>query len=656
MATDNAYTTPEDTPVSGNVITDDTGSGVDYDPEGDPLTVDHFTVDGVDYPAGSTAHLPEGDLTINADGSYTFVPAPDYNGTLPETITYTVSDGNGGSDSANVTITVTPVNDLPSASDDAATTPINTPVTVPVLDNDDFGGDGPSTGTISVVTAPQHGTATVDDGGTPNDPTDDTIVYTPDPGYTGTDSFDYQICDSNGDCVTATVTITVVPDADLSVIKEADAEVRAGEVLEYTLTVINDGPADATGTTLVDVVPAALLDPEYSLDDGATWQVWNGQVDLGTVASGERRTVLLRGQIDPEFSGELENVAGVSSDLPDPNPDNNEDGVVTQVTPRPMVEMLLEKSVTPTAVRVGETLTYTIAVHNPSDVSVTFDLMDLPDEHLSYVAGSATPAEPEAQDGRLVWRDLELDAGATMIVAYRMRVLAGAPETLSNIARVRSQAYDTYLVAEAQSSVTVALEDAMFADRSAVVTGRVFLDADRDGAFDAGRDVPLAGARVVLTNGRQAFTDAQGRYAFRDVPPGVWQVVLDARSAPFEPLPHPEASEGGYAHRVNAWGLTVSDFPLAAPRGIIEAMRSTAVRLGPITLTKTIVPLGDQGYRVVLYLKSTQPVTGLVVEDPLPDGEIKRIAIGVLDGERTVTYDLEGKPVMTDPELRWRGQ
>ncbi|WP_186810654.1 Ig-like domain-containing protein, partial [Oceanithermus desulfurans] len=104
---------------------------------------------------------------------------------------------------------------LPTASDDTATTYENTPVLIDVLANDDFGGDGPGTGAISVVSGPSHGTATVDDNGTPGDPTDDTIVYTPDANYSGPDSFTYRICDADGDCDTATVTVTInsVPDS-----------------------------------------------------------------------------------------------------------------------------------------------------------------------------------------------------------------------------------------------------------------------------------------------------------------------------------------------------------------------------------------------------------------------------------------------------------
>ncbi|MFN8258765.1 MAG: Ig-like domain-containing protein [Bacteroidales bacterium] len=74
---------------------------------------------------------------------------------------------------------------------------------------DNFGTDGPSSTDLSILTAPQHGAATVDNNGTPNDPTDDVIIYTPSSDFDGSDSFTYQICDANGDCSTGTVNVTV---------------------------------------------------------------------------------------------------------------------------------------------------------------------------------------------------------------------------------------------------------------------------------------------------------------------------------------------------------------------------------------------------------------------------------------------------------------
>uniref|UniRef100_UPI002FDFB0D0 collagen-binding domain-containing protein n=1 Tax=Polaribacter sp. P097 TaxID=3117398 RepID=UPI002FDFB0D0 len=110
-----------------------------------------------------------------------------------------------------ITVTLT-VNDVPTASNDTATVNENSPAnTIDVLNNDTFGNDGPNTGTISLpsATSSNGGTLSVDDNGTPNDPTDDTILYTPNSGFTGNDTFNYTITDANGDTSTATVTVTV---------------------------------------------------------------------------------------------------------------------------------------------------------------------------------------------------------------------------------------------------------------------------------------------------------------------------------------------------------------------------------------------------------------------------------------------------------------
>src|SRR5690606_34186879 len=104
----------EDTPVSGNVLTNDS------DVEGDTLTVTQFTVDGdtTVYTAGQTATITGvGTLFIDADGSYTFTPAANYNGLVP-TATYTISDGSL-TDTAELSFAnVSPVNDAPVFEDE----------------------------------------------------------------------------------------------------------------------------------------------------------------------------------------------------------------------------------------------------------------------------------------------------------------------------------------------------------------------------------------------------------------------------------------------------------------------------------------------------------------------------------------------------------
>ena len=197
LARDDVRTTPEDTPVRGNVLIGTGGDMADSDADNDPLTVTGFIVGGVSYIPGQTATIAGvGSLTLNADGSYTFTPVPDWNGSVP-VVSYVVSDGTGASNStaiATLTIVVTPVADV---ADDTATTLANRPVTTPVLANDSFEGTPVVTGT----TPPSNGTLTIN--------ADNTITYTPNPGFFGADSYTYMVT-SGGVTETATVTVTVV--------------------------------------------------------------------------------------------------------------------------------------------------------------------------------------------------------------------------------------------------------------------------------------------------------------------------------------------------------------------------------------------------------------------------------------------------------------
>jgi len=111
----------EDQTTIGNVLLGAT------DADGDTLTVTKFIVNNAIYNAGDTATVTKngetiGSLTINANGSYAFTPAPDWNGTVP-TVQYIVSDGKGETNSestATLDITVKPVNDAPESQDASA--------------------------------------------------------------------------------------------------------------------------------------------------------------------------------------------------------------------------------------------------------------------------------------------------------------------------------------------------------------------------------------------------------------------------------------------------------------------------------------------------------------------------------------------------------
>jgi VCBS repeat-containing protein len=99
VASDDAYTTAEDTPLS---VAAPGVLGNDTDPEGDALS------------ASLVSGPAHGTLTLNADGSFAYTPAADYNG--PDSFTYRASDGSHASNTATVTITVTAVNDPPTVT------------------------------------------------------------------------------------------------------------------------------------------------------------------------------------------------------------------------------------------------------------------------------------------------------------------------------------------------------------------------------------------------------------------------------------------------------------------------------------------------------------------------------------------------------------
>lgn len=159
----------------------------DSDPDGDSLTI-----------TGPGAPL-HGSASV-VDNKVRYKPDPDYVGV--DMFSYTIQDPKGAYASAILRIKVLPsdtppVNQPPIAKDDHASTEEGQPITIDVLANDSDPED--ESLEIWYANMAQHGTLAFTDK----------IVYTPDPGFVGTDTFVYSIYDSKGNAASATVTVEV---------------------------------------------------------------------------------------------------------------------------------------------------------------------------------------------------------------------------------------------------------------------------------------------------------------------------------------------------------------------------------------------------------------------------------------------------------------
>ena len=160
----------------------------------DPDASDTLSISSVDDQSLS------GTLVNNGDGTFFYSPASGFSGT--ESFTYTVSDGNGGFDTALVSITVGNPNAAPVANDDFASTFLGVSTTIDLIDNDSDTDGFLVSSTVAIVDQPTNGFVT--------NHADGTVTYTPLSGFVGTDTFTYTVRDDDGaESNTATVTVVV---------------------------------------------------------------------------------------------------------------------------------------------------------------------------------------------------------------------------------------------------------------------------------------------------------------------------------------------------------------------------------------------------------------------------------------------------------------
>ena len=417
------------TPTNINPLVNDTNYN------GDVLTITNATSTG-------------GIVVINP-GSTNLTFTPTNSG--PDIITYTISDGHGGTSTAtitvnvnssadifllksgpagvlatsNVTYTISVTNNGPSGASSVTVTDalpvgvtwVSGGVNVGGLVNWSLGTltNGQGTNLTLVVSAPTNAPAS-------GSLTNVAYVSSPTPDPTPNNN------------TNVPVLTTVTNQADLVLLKTGPAGVLATSNVTYTISVTNNGPSGASSVTVTDALPV-----------GVTWVSGGVNVaglvnwSLGTLTNGQgtNLTLVVSAPTNAPASGSLTNVAYVSSPTPDPTPNNNTNvPVLTTVTNQ--ADLVLLKS-GPAGVLATSNVTYTISVTNngPSGAS-SVTVTDALPVGVTWVSGGVNVG------GLVNWSlgTLTNGQGTNLTLVVSAPTNAPASGSLTNVAYVSSPTPD----------------------------------------------------------------------------------------------------------------------------------------------------------------------------------------------------------------------
>ena len=371
-----------------------------------------------------------------------YTPNPGWSGI--DTFTYTVFDAYGQPLSETVTITV-----RPQAQDDSGVTPEGTSTTVDVLGND-LGNLDPSK--VTVATPPGHGTVSVN-------PNTGQTTYTPAPGFTGQDTYTYTVQDHSGQSTSATVTIDVYPsgsappapapeppavgNADLVVTKTVSPKVAAvGDILTYTVTVTNRGPATADKVVGTDASKGKASILPLKPSTGSCTIEPALECSFGDIASGATVTVIARVRVlNP---GMLTDTAAVTADGPDPDPGTDHAQATVRVLPSPLT---ITKRASATHILSGGMVSFAILVANRSTTAVrNVSVCDRLPSGLVYVSGGTL------RGTEVCWSIRSLASGHSRTFRVDARGVVPGTRAVTNVATVGA---DGVATRSARSTVVV---------------------------------------------------------------------------------------------------------------------------------------------------------------------------------------------------------
>jgi VCBS repeat-containing protein len=264
-AGDQSLSTDEDTPITGSLL------------------IVAADIDSALLQGSIVTGPQHGQVSVAADGSFTYTPNADYNGT--DSFSYKVNDGKLDSNLATVTLIIAPVNDAPTTGNQSLSTDEDMPVTGSLLA---VAADIDSALLqSSIVAGPQHGQVSIAADGS-------SFTYTPDADYNGADNFSYKVNDGESDSAIATVTLVIAPVNDAPVVSPIAATLlEDGHITLNLLGSASDVDGDPLNISVGNPQHGQLLkntdgsysytpDADYNGEDSFSYFVSDGVLDSGS--------------------------------------------------------------------------------------------------------------------------------------------------------------------------------------------------------------------------------------------------------------------------------------------------------------------------------------------------------------------------------------
>jgi uncharacterized repeat protein (TIGR01451 family) len=312
------------------------------------------------------------------------------------------------------------------------------------------------------------------------------------------------------------------PVIDLQIVKvDSDDPVKSGDSFSYTLTARNNGPFDATGVEVSDILPERVT---FLSATPVETRIMGDKVifEVGDLAVGQSRTFTINVRVDDDFFGTLLNEAWIDGNERDTNPNNNHDDEPTVVL-EPIIDLAITKVDSADPVDPGSVFSYLIQARNngPNDATGVVVSDDLPDD----VAFQSASLPHTVVDGKLMFNVGDLAVGETWQVTINVQVDNTFEGTLLNEVWIAGDQTESTLANNHDEEPTVVRVE------PTAVSGTVFVDRNANGKLDAGEDripnvlITLSGVNFRGQNvNRTTTTNSSGFYAFTDLMPGTYSL------------------------------------------------------------------------------------------------------------------------------------